>query len=152
MKKIILILFAAALILASCQTLPPLTESRVKTVLVWDETLPKEQSVGLAIQYGLTVTSYNGISVKWEAGTMVYLPPGIVNFTFDASYQVGYTIINGSNWPFEWNFAAGDRRYLMPWMLESDPVILVINGEDKIKFYEQPSYRVPIQRGRAVLQ
>ena len=148
-----LIFFAiSALILGSCTSYPKNLEQFAKTKVYWDETLPKEKCIALFIQDGLTVTNYNGISVNWGKNTLAYLPPGKVTFLMDVNYVIGYTQYYGKNWPFQWTFNEGDERYLRGWVIEENPVILVIDPNDKTRFYEQAYYTVPVQKGPTILQ
>ena len=151
MRKIFLVVISV-LILASCQTYPKNPEQYARTKVYWDETLPKEKCAGLFIEDGLTVTNYNGVTVNWGKNTLVYLPPGNVTLLMDVNYVVGYTQYYGKNWPFQWTFNEGDERYLRGWVIEENPVILVIDGNDKTRFYEQPSYKVPVQKGPTILE
>ena len=148
-----MLFFAAmTLILMSCLSYPENPERVARNIIIWDESLPKEQSIGLFINEGLTVTSYNGISVNWVQFTLVYLPPGAVNLRIDANYQTGSRGISGRNWPFQWTFNAGERRYLTGWIVDGEPVIYVIDGSDKsTRWFDQAYYQVPLQRGPTIL-
>ena len=151
MRKI-LFFFAIGALFISCQTLPPNPEKYATKTVFWDESMSKEQCVGLAIQPGLTITSYNGIPVKWEKGTMVYLPPGKINLILDVNYSTGNKGYQGKNWPFQWDFNAGEQRYLMGWEKDGEPVILVIEGGTKVKFFDQPYYKLPPNMGPTILE
>jgi hypothetical protein len=163
MKKIFVIMafaIAVALLFASCETLPQNPESYAGIILFWDESLPKEESVGLLLSSGMKVTSYNGIPVEWGKNgytsslTMVYLPPGTVNFTLDLYYTVGNTIVSMNDAPFEWTFSAGDRYYLYAWWRDDGPAILVINSEDRFSAYDErhAAYKLPRRTGTLNLQ
>jgi len=111
MRKIIVILLAA-LIFAACTSYPVDIEKSVKNIVVWNDTLPKEESIVLFFPSNMTVTSYNGINVKWK-NTAVYLPPGKVSMdivvqTYESSY-----VITERNLLFERTFKAGERYSLV---------------------------------------
>ena len=151
MRKM-LFFFAMSLIFMSCLSYPENPERYAHNIIIWDESLSKEQSIGIFITTGLTVTSYNGISVNWGKNTLIYLPPGTVNLLIDANYQTTSTGISGRNWPFQWTFNAGERRYLTGWVVDGEPVIHVIDGSDKsTRWMDQAYYRVPLQRGPIIL-
>ena len=149
MKKIFFII-PVILIFASCVAFDPNIEKQAKNVVIVEKNLPKEQSVGLFISYGMTVTNYNGTPVNWGYKTAVYLPPGrillvaditIETLSPDGRYRQRY---NGENMPFLWTFNAGERRYLQPHVnIENEPVIFVVNPEDKSPFNEHPAYQFP---------
>ena len=148
----LLIVFLIPFIFVSCTTLPQNIESFSRRIVHWDESVPKEQSVGLFLDQGLNVTLYNGISVDWPGRTVVYLPPGTVNFVMDVNYHHGNRQISGRDWPFQWAFNAGDRYYLMGYMENNAPVIKVADPNDKTPWYEQASYQVPLRQGPLILQ
>ncbi|MDR2211223.1 MAG: hypothetical protein LBO65_07170 [Spirochaetaceae bacterium] len=146
-KKVVWSILAvtAALMLDSCMSYPVDIERNAGEVLVWDETLPKEQSVGLSIPQFVRVTSYNGISVDWRTGKVVYLPPGKINLTI--------TLMDRNSWgafvwkedlPFEWTFRAGDRYTLRDrteWGLF--PGLTLQNMNEKLAWEDQITYRFP---------
>ena len=150
MRKIIVFLIPA-LVLVSCTSFPD-PEKYANKAIYWDENMPKEECAGLVIAKGLTVTSYNGVPVDWGNKAIVYLPPGTINLVMDASYDTGSTHFSGKNWPFQWTFNAGDRRFLYGWIRDSAPVILVIDHNDKTPWYDQPAYRVPLREGPLILE
>ena len=151
MKKLF-VLFAAVLIFGSCMSYPKNPETHAKKIIFWDDTMSKEQCAAVFIEKGLEVTSYNGISVNWGSNNvLVYLPPGQVTFLFTASYDYGYTRYSGKNVPFQWNFNAGDIRYLRGWERDGGPAILVIDPNDTTKWTEQNVYKIP-RGGRTVLE
>jgi hypothetical protein len=150
MKKIIIIL-CVVIALSSCSNYPKNIESLTKNIIFWDETMSKEQCIGIYIVRGLSVTSYNGISVTWGTNVVLYLPPGRTTLTFDANYYYGNTRYYGKDVPFQWTFNAGETRYLQGWARDGSPVILVVDPNDSTRYYEQEAYKIP-SGGRTVLQ
>ena len=123
-------------------------ERQAKRIILWDESMPKEQCTCLIIMRGLTVTSYNGIPVNWEWGSMLYIPPGTINLIFDANYFFYNVNYVGKNWPFQWNFKAGEIHSLGGWAKGLDPVIVVWNLNEKIKFVDCPFYKPQLNTDR----
>jgi len=100
------IITLAAILYASCMSYPVDIERYVRKVVVWDENLPKEESVLLHFDWSTAVTSYNGIKVDWH-NAAVYLPPGNIQLTLDKKNEYGHT--NKTGHIFERTFAAGER-------------------------------------------
>ena len=148
-----------ALILSSCYSVPSDIEKEAATIFVWDESIPKEQLVGLFIHSAgndsrIKITEYNEISVNWDPGTLVYIPPGRVSILMDVRIAVGGTrITTGKNVPFEWTFNAGDRYILFGYVedtkyLKGPPVIRIIDPNSEVKWYKQNLfYRLPQREG-----
>ncbi|MDR2663087.1 MAG: hypothetical protein LBC31_08835 [Treponema sp.] len=145
-RKLSYLVFAlTALILGACMSYPVNIERFAKEVIIWDETFPKEESVGLFISPFVQVTTYNGISVDWKGNRAVYLPPGKTNLTVNFMNRDSWGI---SSWkkdlPFEWTFQAGDRYTLMDeveWGVF--PVLILQNMNEKIAWGDQLKYRFP---------
>lgn len=100
--------------------------------------------------YNERITNYNGTTVNWGKNTMVYLPPGQATFFINADYDYGNIHYSGRNMPFQWTFNTGENRYLLGWARNGEPVILVIDPNDKTKWTAQDAYEIP--KGRTVLQ
>lgn len=127
------VLFIAAIgaIFVSCSSLafPKNPESIAKSVVFWDESLPKELCAGLLFANGLIVTSYNGISVEWKKGTMAYIPPGEVTLILDVDFLGKY---HGNNIFFQWTFNEGERYYIQGWETNGNPIIRIVNSLEGI--------------------
>jgi hypothetical protein len=118
-------------------------EKFANKVIVWDETVPKEESAGLFISPTVNVTAYNGISVDWKNYSAVYLPPGKATLTVNLLYSPWSPVINKKDVPFEWTFQTGDRytlTYSTEWGVS--PVIKLQNMNEKTALKDQPSYYV----------
>ena len=105
-RKIAAAAVCSLLILCSCGTSGP---------VVFDNTLPAEQSSSLFFYKGLAVTEYNGISVpvkkkfgvpvsEWQ---YVTLPPGEAEFTLDVKWTKGKIIHTGGDLQFKYVFEPG---------------------------------------------
>ena len=146
--KTILVIFATLLILASCVSYPVNIERFVRNTVVWDETLPKEESVllhfphndfsggaGIFNNYSYTVTGYNGMDVNWS-NTVVYLPPGRTQLLLTIKIPSG-TMEKS----FERTFKAGERYSVL--LRRENGIAMVIledlnekkASEDQIAFY-----------------
>jgi hypothetical protein len=135
-KKSLLVLFAIAsmlvvmAVLGACKTTYPVDiEKRYSNILVWDERLPKEESIVLYIPTSIKVTSYNGINVDWS-DVAVYLPPGNVTVTID---NKSYTA-----WPrdfknriFQRTFNTGEHYGLYPFYERSIPILTLWNMNER---------------------
>jgi hypothetical protein len=115
----------AAMVIASCYSYPVNAERFTKNIRYWDEGAPKEESVELFIQQGLTVTSYNEISVDWGQKALVYLPPGEVVFTLDLDFYTPGNMHYTGDSVFAWNFKIGDRFVLMGDQRDGKPGVLL---------------------------
>jgi hypothetical protein len=104
-------LLAVTLLFMSCWSYPVNIEKYAKKVIIWDENLPKEQSVLLYFNYFVTATSYNGIDVNWTEAA-VYLPPGNIEITMNwQSYDKKKPGRNDIY--FERTYAAGERYWVI---------------------------------------
>jgi hypothetical protein len=156
MKKKLTILAAvlgAALVFAACMSYPIKAENYTSNIVYWDENLPREESVELALfSAGLTVTSYNGIPVDWGKKPLVFLPPGPTVFTLNLTkFDTGSVIVNGST-IFAWDFKAGDRFNLHGWN-RGKPGLLLWNMDVEKNFGEYDFYPFPkSEPGQTVLE
>jgi hypothetical protein len=159
MKKTFLI-FAAVMILASCDSIiyPKNIEvgCNKSKIVFWDETLSKEECVGLRAVGGITVTSYNGVPVNWDNWTPFYLPPGKIILTIDLDYKVpygynSYLSIKGTNLPFECTYNAGEVRYLRPSVKDKMPIIEIASPYDEFPSEQKVIYQFP-EREKIILE
>ncbi|MDR0494668.1 MAG: hypothetical protein LBG95_03455 [Treponema sp.] len=110
--------------------------------VIFDESLPPDQSTHLFIQYGLEVKVYNGIPVptkiSWGAEVSrwhdVLLPPGEMEFMLDVSFRAGNVHFVAKDVFFRYKFEAG--KYY--------PIIFTtVGGPDRDKWgvniYDQSS-------------
>ena len=142
MKKHYLVSFItlAAIIFASCVSYPVDIEKHVRKVIVWDESLPKEQSVLLHFDWSTAATSYNGINVDWY-NAAVYLPPGEIQLTLDRKNEYGRTSKEG--YIFERIFTAGER-YTAKFRSENAFDIIVLEDlNEKKEWTDQTVHYLP---------
>jgi hypothetical protein len=153
MKKTIflcIVVFGVFIILSSCISYPKNLESKAKKTVVWDDTIPKEQSVCLYFLQ-IKVTNYNGVSVDWPPDTLVYLPPGDVNFIFDANIYIGNMTRQVRDALFEWKFGAGDDHILYPYSREGQSVIFIASRGEKFST-DATHYVIPVRTSPVILQ
>jgi hypothetical protein len=93
--------------------------SCVSTKLVYDDSLPPDQTTVVVLSAELTIKAYNGISVDWHDNNALELtlPAGETEFRGDAySRSVSATSTSVSrvrDFTFRYNFEAGKRYRLM---------------------------------------
>ena len=145
-------IFIMIILLSSCTSLPTDIERNARNIVHWDETMPKEGTVGLFINQGIRVTEYNGVAVNWNERTVVYLPPGTVTLIMDVAYNAGNRHINARGLPFQWSFNAGGRYYLIGWWEDNGAVIKIADPNDSTPWTDQASYRFPVRQGPIRLQ
>jgi hypothetical protein len=152
LKRSFLVVIAvlAAQVFGSCYSYPIKSDSLTDNQQYWDESLSKEESVELFIVEGITVTSYNEISVDWGRKALVFLPPGETVFIMDLKFRYGNTIYSGSS-IFAWNFKAGSRFALQGWVKDGKPGIILADLDVKRKPEECDFFPFP-EKGKTVLQ
>lgn len=143
MRRIMVILVVlSALLLAACVSYPIEIEKHTKNIIVWDESIPKEESVLLFFPWAITVTSYNGINVKWEKSA-VYLPSGEIQLTLDM-YDNVYAKFN-RNLLFERTLMAGERYSLFPTLEHGIPILILQDLNEKKEWEDQIIHYFPRQ-------
>jgi hypothetical protein len=135
-KIILLGVMCAALALGACISMG--------TPLVFDESVPPEESVNIYFYYGIEITSYNGIAVPSKKNSLtaavqsewrnVILPAGEIEFTLDIAATYGNSTYSARNVTFVYNFEpAGDLMYIM----EFDPYGGVNKDQWRMAIYKQ---------------
>jgi len=110
----------AMLVLGGCMSTPP------GTLVVFNEDVPAEESAHIFIQYGLEITTYNGIPVPVKETVMqlsgiksewhnMILPAGETEFTLDVGLNhTNNTIYTGKNLTFKYTFEPStDHLYFL---------------------------------------
>jgi hypothetical protein len=85
-----------------------------KQGIVYDESIPLEQSTWIGNQNLGMVTGYNGITVEWKqemGARMIQIPAGETLLEVNLNSTVGNTRYTGKGLVFQYNFKAG-KQYL----------------------------------------
>jgi hypothetical protein len=125
MRKCLIVCSAVLFLLLSCAA----------TQVIWDESLPADQTAIIRISSVMTITSYNGVLVQWKEGKLtdveVALPAGNIEFIFDLeAYEMvygGQASYKGKDMLLKYNFAAG-KKYVLNFYSGS---IIVWDGDTK---------------------
>jgi len=93
--------------------------------VVFDESVPAEESIHIYIDRGLEITAYNGIPVPTRMNILspagiesdwhnILLPAGETEFILDMGISYGNTIYTGKNITFRYTFEpSGDYLYYL---------------------------------------
>jgi hypothetical protein len=105
MKRLFLCVPVLAMLFFSCST---------SAGVVYDESVPLEESSWINIGNLGTVTGYNGIAVNWKLRgyKMVQIPAGSTLLEVDVYSQLGNTIYQGKGLIFAYNFQPGKQYFI----------------------------------------
>jgi hypothetical protein len=97
-----------ALLFFSCAT---------RTGIVFDNSVPVEKSTWIAPSNVGTVVGYNGIEVKWKAGSyeLIQIPAGETLLELNVNGYVNFSpnILRGEGALFRYNFHPGKKYFLL---------------------------------------
>jgi hypothetical protein len=104
MKRLFLCVFALVIWLSSCTS---------SAGIIYDETIPIEQSSWLSLNNLGTVVGYNGISVNWKISGFrtVQMPAGKTLLEVDVYSQLGNTIYTGKGMLIQYYFEPGKHYF-----------------------------------------
>jgi hypothetical protein len=121
LKKFLILASISILLFFSCS---------INVGLVFDDSVPLEQSAEIYTSQVGTVTGYNGISVEWKTGMSetVQIPAGDTLLEFDVKAAYGSTVYTGKGMLFRYNFQPQKRYFLrFAWKYEDGMNIYGLN-------------------------
>jgi hypothetical protein len=108
----------AAMLVFSCST---------SAGIVYDESIPLDETSWININNLGTITGYNGIAVNWKlrGSKMVQIPAGNTLLEVDVYSQLGNTIYQGKGMLFAYNFQP-EKQYFISVGREEESKVLGI--------------------------
>jgi len=106
MKKLLVLVGMSVLLFFSCAT---------KVGIVFDDSVPLEQTTQIYTYNIGSVTAYNGVAVGWKQKvTMetIQIPAGETQLVWDIKTTSGNTNYTGKNMVFVYNFQPGKNMFL----------------------------------------
>ena len=97
-----------------CIFLLSLMSCRTSAGIIFDESVPVEQTAWISTANAGTITNYNGISVEWSGqgySSYIQIPAGDTILVWDVKSTAGYTTYTGKDMLFRYNFEAG-KKYI----------------------------------------
>ncbi|MDR0322089.1 MAG: hypothetical protein LBI28_11345 [Treponema sp.] len=104
MKKLLLIVTVLAIPILSCTT--TVTGAGV----IYDESIPLEQSSHINVSNFGRITAYNGLTVNW--GGTIQIPAGNTLLEANVYSQIGNTVYSGKGLLLRYNFQPGKYYFL----------------------------------------
>ena len=99
--------FVLIAILVSCQS----------TKIIYDDSIPPEETATVTPSMSTTVISFNGKKVNWTTGTWTnndfIIPSGEAELIIDIAYHIGNTIYTGGKLKVNYNFLKGNKYLLV---------------------------------------
>ena len=77
--------------------------------IVWDDSVPLEETVLITIYSGVDIYSYNEVNVKWKGLTSVRIPAGHSEFILSALHEGGLFLVRENDIFLKYYFEAGNQ-------------------------------------------